>query len=140
MAEHSFDQDTAVRRTGDLEFEAEIADRRWWVARGPNGGFVAAIVLRAMTEALGEPGRPPRSFSIHYPSAPEVGQLAIAVTVERRGRSAAYLSARATQGNNVVALALAAFTTAFPGEDFQLATMPDVQQPEEVASLIADFR
>ena len=49
MAEHPFDRDTGVRRTGEGEFEADIRDERWWVVRGPNGGFVAAIVLRAMS-------------------------------------------------------------------------------------------
>ena len=132
MPGSSFDHDTAVTRTGDLRFEAEIADRRWWVARGPHGGFVAAIVLRALTEALGDPGRPPRSFSIHYPSAPDVGKLAIDVTVERVGRTTAYLSARATQGEETAALALAAFSSAFPGDDFQTATMPAAPPPEEI--------
>jgi acyl-CoA thioesterase len=135
MAEHVFDTDTAVRRVADGEFEAEIANRRWWVARGPNGGFVAAIVLRALTEALGDPRRPPRSLTVHYPSAPDVGKLSIAVRVERSGRSTAYLSARATQGDRVVALALAAFSSSFPGPDFQTATMPEAPPPEEVESL-----
>jgi acyl-CoA thioesterase len=132
MAEHFFDADTAVRRTGDGEFEAEIADERWWVARGPHGGFVAAILLRAMAETLGDPDRPPRSFTVHYPGAPRMGRLAIAVTVERAGRSAAYLSARATQDGAPFALALAAFSAPFPGDDFQTARMPDVPPPEQV--------
>jgi acyl-CoA thioesterase len=132
MAEHFFDADTAVARISETEFEGEIANKNWWVARGPNGGFVAAIVLRALTEALGDPARPPRSFSIHYPSAPALGKMRIAVTVERSGRSTAYLSARATQGDAVVALALAAFSSAFPGDAFQTARPPEVPPPEEI--------
>ena len=45
MSERDFDQDTALRRIGDGRFEADVADRRWWVVRGPNGGFVAGMVL-----------------------------------------------------------------------------------------------
>ena len=87
MAVHVFDRDTAVRRAGDGKFEAEIEGHRWWVVRGPNGGFVAAILLRAITEELGDPGRPPRSLSVHYPGAPQPGTLEISVTRERVGRT-----------------------------------------------------
>ena len=132
MSEHDFDQDTALRRTGDGRFEAEIADRRWWVVRGPNGGFVAAILLRAMCEELGDRARPPRSLTVHYPGAPELGTLEIAVVRERVGRTAAYMSARAMQDGRLVALALAAFSGSFPGQDFQTARMPDVPPPEEI--------
>jgi acyl-CoA thioesterase len=129
---HPFDADTAVRRVGELEFEAEIANDRWWVVRGPNGGFVAAILLRALTEALGDPDRPPRSLTIHYPGAPQQGTLSIRVAIEKVGRTSATLSCRATQGERVVALALAAFSGPFPGEDFSTARMPDVPPPDAV--------
>ena len=132
MDSHPFDIDTAVRRVGELEFEAEIANDRWWVVRGPNGGFVAAILLRALTEALGDPDRPPRSLTVHYPGAPQRGPLAIAVTIERVGRTSAFLSCRATQDGRVVALALAAFSGPFPGEDFSTARMPQVPPADQV--------
>jgi acyl-CoA thioesterase len=132
MPEHVFDRDTAVRRTGENEFSAQIEGERWWVVRGPNGGFVAAIVLNALTAALGDPTRPIRSLTVHYPGAPQPGELEIAVRIERSGRSAAYLSARATQEGRPVALALAAFSSAFPGADFQTARMPDVPPPEAI--------
>src|SRR2546423_14143284 len=48
------------------------------------------------------------------------------------GRTAAYLSARATQGERLVALALAAFSGPFPGEDFSTARMPQVPEPEAI--------
>jgi acyl-CoA thioesterase len=132
MGEHAFDADTAVRRVGDGLFEAEIGDDRWWVVRGPNGGFVASILLRAMTAALGDGSKPPRSLTVHYPGAPQVGTFRIAVTIERVGRSAAYVSARATQGDGVIAVALAAFSAAFPGPGFQTAAMPEARPPEEI--------
>ena len=132
MAETHFDRDTAVTRISDGEFSATIEGERWWVVRGPNGGFVAAILLNAMSEALGDPTRAVRSLTVHYPGAPQPGELRIAVTVERSGRTAAFLSARATQDGRIVALALAAFSSAFPGKDFQTARMPDVAPPEEL--------
>lgn len=132
MDSHPFDTDTAVRRVGELEFEAEIANDRWWVVRGPNGGFVAAILLRALTEALGDPDRPPRSLTVHYPGAPQQGPMSIRVAIEKVGRTTATLSCRATQGGRVMALALAAFSGPFPGEDFATARMPEVPPAEDV--------
>src|SRR5881227_256631 len=114
-----FASDTAVRALGDGRFAGEIRDRRWWVVNGPNGGFVAAMLVNALTAALGDPSRPIRSLSVHYPAAPQAGRLAIEVRNERVGRTAAYLSARATQDGETVALALAAFSSAFPGAAFQ---------------------
>ena len=127
-----FGTDTAVRSTGDGSFEAEITDQRWWWARGPNGGFVAAIVVNALKAALDDPAREIRSLTIQYPGTPDVGKLAIAVTTERVGRTTAYLSARGAQDGKAFALALATFASEFPGEPFQTATMPDVPPPEEI--------
>ena len=135
MPEHAFDTDTAVRPAGDGRFVARLEGERWWVVRGPNGGFVAAILLRAMSQALADSARPIRSLTVHYPGAPAVGELAIEVSVERAGRTAAYLSARATQGGEVVALALGAFSGAFPGPAFQTARPPPVPPPESLEPL-----
>jgi acyl-CoA thioesterase len=128
----AFERDTAVRRTGDGAFEAAIEDDRWWVVRGPNGGFVAAIVVNALTEALGDPARSLRSLTVHYPAAPARGRLDIAVRAERVGRTTAYLSARVEQEGKLVALALAAFSAPFPGAPFQTASMPAVPPPDEI--------
>ena len=42
-----FDRDTAVTRLSDDTYEVQI-DRAWWIVRGPNGGYIAAILVRAM--------------------------------------------------------------------------------------------
>ncbi|HEX8075066.1 MAG TPA: thioesterase family protein [Thermoleophilaceae bacterium] len=132
MDSPSFDSDTAVRRLDDLEFEAEIADDRWWTTGGPHGGFLATVLLRSLTQALDDPDRPPRSLTVHYTGAPRQGALSIRVTIEKKGRTSATLAARATQGDRLVALALAAFSSAFPGEDFSTARMPEVPPADAV--------
>ena len=81
-----FDRDTAVRALGDGRFAATI-DRAWWIGRGPHGGYVNAIVLRALTEALDDPSRSPRSLTVHFTAPPAEGPVEIAVQVERTGRS-----------------------------------------------------
>src|ERR671931_54233 len=92
-----FDRETAVRPLGEGRFESRL-NRAWWVHRGPNGGYLAAIVLRALTEAVGDASRAPRSLTVHYAAPPAEGALDIATSVERAGRSLTTGSARLTQG------------------------------------------
>src|SRR5665811_741593 len=92
-----FDRDTAVTHEGDGVFAATIAPG-WRAGRGPHGGYLAAILLRALTAAVDDPARAPRSLTIHYASAPETGPVEIRTTIERQGRSLSTLSARMEQG------------------------------------------
>ena len=124
-----FDADTAVERVGPTSFESHL-DRRWWVARGPHGGYLAAIVLRALIETIGDPDRSPRSLTLHYLAAPEEGPVRVDTVVERSGRSLSSLSARMLQGERLMAIALAAFSTPWPGLEFMDARMPQADDPE----------
>src|SRR5919106_1804077 len=54
-----FDRETAVRPLGEGRYESRL-DRSWWVHRGPNGGYLAAVALRAFTEAVADEERAPR--------------------------------------------------------------------------------
>ena len=112
-----FDRETAVRPLGDGRYESRL-DRAWWVHRGPNGGYLAAIVLRALTEAVGDPTRSPRSLTVHYAAPPAEDVLEIATTIERAGRSLTSCSARLTQDGKLIGLALGAFSQARPGPGF----------------------
>jgi hypothetical protein len=51
-----FERDTAVAALGDGAFEAHL-DTGWWIIAGPNGGYLAAIVLRALDAGQGDPER-----------------------------------------------------------------------------------
>jgi acyl-CoA thioesterase len=126
----SFELETAVRRTGSDAFEGNV-DPSWWVARGPHGGYLSAIILRALTETLDNPSRPVRSFTTHFASAPKEGAIEIETRVERAGRSMSFLAARTTQGDSVVALTLAAFSDSRAGFDFDDSVMPEAPSPEE---------
>jgi acyl-CoA thioesterase len=118
-----FDRETAVRPVGNGRYESDL-DRAWWVHRGPNGGYLAAIVLRALTEAVGDPTRAPRSLTVHYAAPPGEGALEIATAIERAGRSLTSCSARLTQNGKLIGLALGAFSPARPGPEFS-----DLQPP-----------
>jgi acyl-CoA thioesterase len=102
-----FERDTAVTATGDGPFRARI-DPAWWIVNGPNGGYVAAIVLRAVVAAVGDPVRRPRSATFHYLRPPSEGEVEVDVTLEREGRTVTNASARMVQGGRTLVLALVA--------------------------------
>lgn len=112
----AFDDATAVTPLGDGAFSAQC-DPAWDAPRGPNGGYLAAIVLRAMAAHLDDPGRPARSITLHYLRPPRAGDLRIEVVVERTGRTLSTLSARLTQDDRLCVMAIAAFAGAFPAAD-----------------------
>jgi acyl-CoA thioesterase len=124
-----FQRDTAVRALGDGRFAARI-DPGWFVVRGPNGGYVAAILLRALAETVGDPARTPRSLTVHYTSPPAEGDAEIRTRLERAGRSVSTASARLEQGGRLRALAIAAFGTPRPGPSFSQVPFPEVASPE----------
>src|SRR4051794_10615821 len=78
--------DTAVVPQGEGRYTARI-DPGWWIERGPTGGYVAALILRAVTAEVAEPDRRLRSFTVHYLAPPHEGPVDVVVTVERQGRS-----------------------------------------------------
>ena len=129
-----FDRDTAARALDEGVYEGRI-DRGWWVFAGPNGGYVGAILLRALEAAVGDASRAPRSLTIHYTARPEEGRVEIHTRVERAGSSLTTVSARMLQEGRLVALALAAFSKPREAAVLQHAAMPEVIPPERAAPL-----
>jgi acyl-CoA thioesterase len=134
-SESRFERDTRVTPAGGDRFDARI-DSGWWIVDGPNGGYVAAILLRAMELAVADPERAPRSLSIHYTARPAEGPVQIETHVERRGRSLSSVSARMTQDDRLLCLALAAFSKSREGHDFCHTPMPEVAPPDECEPLL----
>jgi acyl-CoA thioesterase len=125
-----FDIDTAVEPLGAGRYRVRI-DEGWWVRSGPNGGYVGAIVLRALEREVGDPARTCRSFTVHYLARPAAGAADVEVVVERTGRSLTSVSARLTQEGRALAIAVAAMSTPRPGPEFCALEMPDVPGPED---------
>jgi acyl-CoA thioesterase len=121
----AFDRDTAVAALGDGRFDATVASG-WRAGRGPHGGYIAAMLLRALIEAVDDEVRTPRSLTIHYTRAPEPGAIEIETTIERQGRSLSTLSARMVQGGKTTALALAAFSVPWRSPGADELPMPDL--------------
>jgi acyl-CoA thioesterase len=130
-----FDRDTAVEPLGDGRFRGEI-HQRWFIVRGPNGGYVGAIIQRALREGVGDPERKARSLTIHYLTAPDPGPIEIETAIEREGRSLTNISARAFQDGKPFALAVAAFSKSRAGFELDEATMPDVPPPDSLERVV----
>ncbi len=128
-----FDDETALDPRGDGVYQATL-DESWWIERGPNGGLIAVLLLRAMQQTVNDAGREPRSLTIHFLEPSASGPCQIATSVEREGRSVTMLSARLTQAGKTCALALAAFVAPRPSLAFVEATAPRVTQPEDLAA------
>jgi acyl-CoA thioesterase len=128
-----FDRDTSVSEVDPGVFEGHV-NRDWWIVFGPNGGFLAAMLVKAMGAAVDDHTRMARSLTIHYTAAPTEGPVRVSTTVERAGRSLTTVSARMEQGTRLIALAIGAFSSArTPALEFSDAPAPSVPQPEEVA-------
>jgi acyl-CoA thioesterase len=127
-----FATDTAVTPAGDGRYTGVI-DEGWWIQRGPNGGYLAAIVLRAILAEVADPTRTPRSITLHYLRPPVVGPCEVQVTVERAGRGLSTVTARLAQDGRDCVLAIAALGGAREGAAFDDHPMPAAAPPDDVA-------
>ena len=126
-----FERATAVAAAGEGRWTGSM-DEAWFAPRGPNGGFVAAVVLRAMQERVADPLRRPRSLTLHYLRPPAAGEVEVAVAVEREGRRLSTVSARLEQGGRLCVVALAAFSDEFPTVADYADAAPEVAAPETI--------
>jgi len=64
----SFDKDTALRDAGPGLFDLDVP-ASWRVGReAVNGGYVAALLTRALAAVVADAARRPRSLTVHYPA------------------------------------------------------------------------
>jgi acyl-CoA thioesterase len=132
MPRSRFATDTAVTPLGDHRYRAAI-DPGWWVIRGPNGGYLAALVLRAITTDVADAARRPRSFTVHYLRPPREGDVELIVQPERVGRTTTVVTARMLQDGKLTALAVAALGLDRPGPEFAHLPMPDAPGPDDLS-------
>jgi acyl-CoA thioesterase len=132
--EARFDRDTSVRATGEHSYAARI-DPGWWIERGPNGGYVAAILVQALTAEVVDADRHLRSLTVHYLAPAREGAAEVTVRTERSGRTISFLEARLSQGDRLLATARAAFATRLEGGPaFADPTFPGYPPPDTLAT------
>jgi len=120
------DEDTALRATGDGFWEGAVVDG-WETPRGPLGGYVMAILMRALAAAVDDPERQPRTVTMHFLRVPEPGPVLVGATVERAGRSVSSVSGRLEQGGKLLGLALGAYSKPWESPHFPAPPMPEVE-------------
>jgi acyl-CoA thioesterase len=130
------DSDAAAER---VSFAAQLAPE-WSISGRPHGGYMAAILLRALTHAVDDPDRAPRSLTIHYARPPRPGAVRIDVATARTGGSLTTLSARMEQEGELVALALCAFSLPRPSLEIADLPMPDVPAPDPTRESSAELQ
>jgi acyl-CoA thioesterase len=129
-----FGTDTAVEPLGDGRYMGQ-SPGAWFGPIAPNGGFIAALVVRAMTLELGVDDREPRSLTVHFLRPPAEGQLELHVVTERVGRTASTVTTRILQDGRLMALALCTWTQRYQGAEGWELPAPDVPRPEQVDAL-----
>ena len=121
-----FGEATAVEPAGDGLWTARCSDS-WSVPRGANGGYLAAIIVRAIEGEVADPDRRFRSLTLHYLRSPSNGPVEISVTVERQGRTLTSVTARLAQDGKDCVLAIGALAGDFGSPLAFSPPMPEVQ-------------
>ena len=130
-----FDADTALTGAGDGRWVATVPEH-WFVATGPNGGYLAAVATRALIEAAGGEDRSPRSLTLHFLAPPKAGEIEVGVSIERAGRSTTFASLRILQDGETVALGLGCCGVWREGQpEWDELERPAAPRPEEIESV-----
>lgn len=134
-----FLQDTAVWPVGEGRYDA-VCSSEWSAPTGPNGGYLAALVLRAMLAEIADPAREARTLTLHYLRGPKPGPVQITVRVERTGRNLSTTTARLEQDGKPCVLAIGAFGAPFEAAGDFAHDPPSVVPPEELKAARDDPR
>jgi len=110
------------------DYRAELSDQ--WAIWGPNGGYLAAIALRAVGEQARI--RRPRSFYCHFLSSPAFAPVQIAVEPLKAGRRTESFTAIMEQDGKPILHALVKTAADAPGYVHQHPLMPEVPAADQL--------
>jgi acyl-CoA thioesterase len=132
----SLTEHAQLTRTGENTYAAET-DRAYWNLIGPFGGWIAAVLLRAVLDDPRHIGDP-LSISINFAGSMEEGAFAVRVREFRHNRSTTFWSSEIVQEQAGVEMlcAFATIVTARRREtpEFVDAVPPVVKPPEDLVS------
>lgn len=127
----AFDRVTAVTPLGGGRYGVEI-DPGWQIRVGPNGGYLAAMLLRSATHELADAAYPPRSLSLHYLRPAQPGPAVIEVETVRAGRTVTAMAVRLLQGDVLRVTGMATFSRRREAPQILHHAMPDVPPPDRL--------
>ena len=130
--------DTRLEALGEGRFGATLSSD--WEIWGPNGGYLAAVALRA----CGEVARVPRpvSFTCHFLRRGEFREAEICVRALQQGRRSESLSFELKQDGRVLAAGMLRTAAEGAGLQHDVSVMPRVPGPESlqpIEKLIPDY-
>jgi acyl-CoA thioesterase II len=123
----NFVNDTAVEASGNGHYKAKLSKR--WKIWGPNGGYVAAIALRAAGSFA--PKFNPVSFSCQYLNVAEFDTVDIQVTPLKEGSRATALRVTVQQNDTLILTAHIWLTMDTPGYEHTFKARPSNWQERE---------
>ena len=130
-----FERSVAVTALGRGRYSAEVREE-WNGPAAPNGGILAATMLRAAQAELGPDAPPPRTLAAHYLQAPAAGPVTLDVEVLRQGKRVRAAEVRLRQADRLAASATIIFSAARAQAATLTRTPPSpVPDPENVAEL-----
>lgn len=127
----AFDTDTSLERT-EKGWRAEIGNR-WDIGTNPNGGFLLALALKALTSEL--PQTEPLTATAHYLRRLDKGPVDIVTDVIRVGRSTATAMAMLVQDGRERVRVLATFRGVARGTTAVAVSPPQLPPPGECREL-----
>lgn len=129
-----FAETTLVERVRDGSYRA-VLDESWNLRPLPQGGVIAAIALRAMSDALGDPTQRLRTMHTVFVGQVAHGELEIDVEVLRMGRSMSHLRAHVRRSGTLSGhVTTAVFGTTREGFSFTELKRPEVPTPDQCRS------
>jgi acyl-CoA thioesterase len=132
LEDSRFDRDTALTPVSAGVYAGRF-DAGWWAVVGPNGGYVAALHLRALQHAQPDSTRKPRSLHVRYLSAGVEGPIELHVATVRAGRNVSVMASRIVQQGKDVSLASAVFGARGSDVAYDDARLPVLPAPEACA-------
>jgi acyl-CoA thioesterase II len=123
--------DTRLEEVGEGAFRATLSND--WEIWGPNGGYVAAIALRAAGQVAKVPR--PASFAGHFLSVGRFAEVEVNVRKVKVGRRAESLAVSIAQEGRPIFEGLIRTAAEGPGLEHDIAQMPDVKQPRDLRSI-----
>ena len=123
-----------IDRVTDGRYHAFLDDS-WNLRPLPQGGVIAAVALRAMSDALAAPAQSLRTMHTMFIGQIADGELDIHVEVLRRGRSMSHLRAHVRNpGTATGHITTAVFGAAREGFEFTELRPPEVPPPDQCPS------
>jgi len=125
----NLDLDQATRVAGENgEYRTRLSSD--WEIWGPNGGYLAAIAMRAASMLATI--RQPASLYCHFLSSPKFDDVQLTVETLKQGRRSESFSVRMQQHGKPILQALVRTAADAPGYAYQEIDMPDVPPPQNL--------